>query len=387
MSSREKPRMAGLGRLRIKTVDLYVVRLFLASYLACFIIFAGFFIAIEFSFKFDRFMREDENIFSTLLKYNLAMIPTVFTNFMGPILTSAAGLFTVTLLNRNNEIQALKTNGMSTYRLLLPIFAMSFLLIGLTFYLQEVVLPGQRNSIRTALAISKSKLLEPETYYDSTNGLQIEVGQYSTTAQLGSMVKILELHQNAKAKRHLSAKRIEWMRTGPPGSEEGHWNLYEGSIQNWNNRGNLVLNNSSSGGERLKKEFAQRKLETTMRPIDLEASNREISYLSWKQLRSQFKRQSYHRHLAVKLHHHFAFPLAHILLLFLGLPFVLKLENRSIFLGLVASFLIGAAFYLVTSVCASIAIDGNYFSPTLAAWFPIMLFGALGLTLFDSIPT
>ena len=387
MSGREKPRMAGLGRLRIKTIDLYVVRLFLASYLACFIIFAGFFIAIEFSFKFDRFMREDENIFLTLLKYNLAMIPTVFTNFMGPILTSAAGLFTVTLLNRNNEIQALKTNGMSTYRLLLPIFVMSFLLIGLTFYLQEVVLPGQRNSIRTALAISKSKLLEPETYYDSTNGLQIEVGQYSTTAQLGSMVKILELHQNAKAKRHISANRIEWIRTGPLGSEEGYWNLYDGSIQNWNNRGNLLLNNASSGGERLKKEFAQRKLETTLRPIDLETSNREISYLSWKQLRSQFKRQNYHRHLAVKLHHHFAFPLAHILLLFLGLPFVLKLENRSIFLGLVASFLIGAAFYLVTSVCASIAIDGNYFSPTLAAWFPIMLFGALGLTLFDSIPT
>ena len=387
MSTQKKPRMAGLGRLRIKTIDLYVVRLFLAAYIACFVIFAGFFIAIEFSFKFDRFMREEGNIFATLLKYNLAMIPTVFTNFMGPILTSAAGLFTVTLLNRNNEIQALKTNGMSTYRLLLPIFFMSFLLIGLTFYLQEVVLPGQRNSIRTALAISKSRLLEPETYYDSTNGLQIEVGQYSTTKQLGSMVKILELHRNAKAKRQISANQIEWVETGPPGSEEGFWNLYDGSIQNWDDKGNLVVNTGSKDFRRLKEVFGEQKLETTLRPIDLEASNREISYLSWKQLRSQFQRQNYHRHLAVKLHHHFAFPLAHILLLFLGLPFVLRLENRSIFLGLVASFLIGAAFYLVTSVCASIAIDGNYFSPTLAAWFPIMLFGALGLTLFDSIPT
>ena len=133
MSTQKKPRMAGLGRLRIKTIDLYVVRLFLAAYIACFVIFAGFFIAIEFSFKFDRFMREEGNIFATLLKYNLAMIPTVFTNFMGPILTSAAGLFTVTLLNRNNEIQALKTNGMSTYRLLLPIFFMSFLPQGQNF--------------------------------------------------------------------------------------------------------------------------------------------------------------------------------------------------------------------------------------------------------------
>ena len=276
---------------------------------------------------------------------------------------------------------------MSVYRLLLPVFVISFLLIGLTFYLQEVVLPNHRDSIRTALAISRSKLLEPEAYYDSNHGLKIEVGQYSTTSQLGRMVRILERHANAKAKRQIDANRMEWVQTGPPGSEEGHWTLYDGSIQNWNMEGELVLNEGSKNFERLKKIFTRMQLETTLRPIDLEASNREISYLSWKQLQSQFKRPDYHRHLAVKLHHHFAFPLAHILLLFLGLPFVLKLENRSIFLGLVASFLIGAAFYLVTSVCASIAIDGNYFSPTLAAWFPIMLFGALGLTLFDQIPT
>ena len=387
MNEQNKPRMAGLGRMRIKTIDLYVTRLFLSAYIACFIIFAGFCVAIEFSFKFDRFMREEGNIFATLLNYNLAMIPTVFTNFMGPILTSAAGLFTVTLLNRNNEIQALKTNGMSVYRLLLPVFVISFLLIGLTFYLQEIVLPNHRDSIRTALAISRSKLLEPEAYYDSKHGLKIEVGQYSTTSQVGRMVKILERHANAKAKRQIDANQMEWVQTGPPGSEEGYWTLYDGSIQNWNMEGELVLNEGGKKFERLKKIFSRMKLDTTLRPIDLEASNREISYLSWKQLQSQFKRQDYHRHLAVKLHHHFAFPLAHILLLFLGLPFVLKLENRSIFLGLVASFLIGAAFYLVTSVCASIAIDGNYFSPTLAAWFPIMLFGALGLTLFDQIPT
>ena len=387
MSQQKKPRMAGLGKMRIKTVDLYVARLFLGAYIACFIIFSGFFVAIEFSFKFDRFMREEGNILSTLLKYNLAMIPTVFTNFMGPILTSAAGLFTVTLLNRNNEIQALKTNGMSVYRLLLPVFIISFLLIGLTFYLQEVVLPGNRESIRTALAISRSRLLEPEAYYDSRHGLRIEVGQYSTTAQIGRMVKILERHPNAKARRHINANQMKWVQTGPPESEEGFWTLYDGSIQKWDNEGDLMLNEDGRNFQRLKKVFAKMKLETTLQPIDLEASNREISYLSWKQLQSQFKRQDYHRHLAVKLHHHFAFPLAHILLLFLGLPFVLKMENRSIFLGLVASFLIGAAFYLVTSVCASIAIDGNYFSPTLAAWFPIMLFGALGLTLFDQIPT
>ena len=38
MSEQKKPRMAGLGRMRIKTVDLYVTRLFLSAYVACFIL-------------------------------------------------------------------------------------------------------------------------------------------------------------------------------------------------------------------------------------------------------------------------------------------------------------------------------------------------------------
>ena len=34
MNEQNKPRMAGLGRMRIKTIDLYVTRLFLSAYIA-----------------------------------------------------------------------------------------------------------------------------------------------------------------------------------------------------------------------------------------------------------------------------------------------------------------------------------------------------------------
>ena len=89
----------------------------------------------------------------------------------------------------------------------------------------------------------------------------------------------------------------------------------------------------------------------------------------------------------VRLHHHFAFPLSHIVLLFLGIPFVLNLRNRSSFVSLLASFAICALFFLVSSICMNIANQSAGLPPMLAAWLPVMLFGALGITLFDHLPT
>jgi lipopolysaccharide export system permease protein len=381
-------RSAGLGPWRLKTMDLYVARVFFLSWIACTVSFIGLFVVIEAFAKLDRFLKHEGGFFDTMFRYYGAMVPTIYTNYMGPILTSAAALFTMTLLNRHNEVQALKSAGVSVYRILAPIFVFAALFVGLTFWLQEVVLPNNRDSIRSALAISKSKPLEPEAYYDSENGLHIQVGQYSTTRRVGSIVKVSQRHQvNDKAKMQIDANQMEWVPDSPGNEEHGHWLLHDGSIQRWDEGGNLVVNSSAKNFERLKEFFPEMNLETTLRPIDLETSNKDISYLSWSQLRAQFRRQDYHRHLAVKLHHHFAFPMAHVLLLFLGLPFVLKLQNRSVFLGMAAAILIGASFYLVSSVCASIAIEGNYFSPTFAAWLPIMLFGALGFTLFDRMPS
>jgi len=368
-------------------MDWYVAKVFLISWVACAVSFIGLFVVIEAFSKLDRFLKQEGGLFGNLTSYYVAMVPTIYTNFLGPILTSAAALFTVTLLIRHNEIQALKSVGVSVYRILAPIFVMAALFVGLTFWLQEVMLPNHRESIRAALAMSKAKLLEPKAYFDSENGLHIQVGQYSTTQKVGNMIKISQRHENAKAKMQIDANQIEWIPDSPGDEEHGYWLLHDGSIQRWDDEGGLVINDSADKFERLKKFFPKKELETTLRPIDLETSNKDISYLSWKQLRSQFKRQDYHRHLAVKLHHHFAFPMAHVLLLFLGLPFVLKLQNRSVFLGVGAALLIGAAFYLVSSICASIAIEGQYFSPTFAAWLPIMLFGALGVTLFDRIPS
>ena len=204
---------------------------------------------------------------------------------------------------------------------------------------------------------------------------------------------MIYLHPNGKVREQVNAHRMEWVAaSGNSGGfgEEGSWMLLNGSVQRADEHGNLIVNASASSFERLKAPFKQRELQTSLRPIDLESSDLEISYLSWKELRTQFQRQPYHRHLAVKLHHHFAFPMwrAALPAALLGIPFVLRSGTRSAFLSIAMSIVICGLFFLTSSICMSVANHpSEILSATLAAWLPVMLFGALGMTFFDRLPT
>jgi lipopolysaccharide export LptBFGC system permease protein LptF len=315
------------------------------------------------------------------------MIPTVYASFMAPVLTLAAAMFTLTALNRQNEVTPLKAAGVSIYRVLAPIFILAAMLAAFTFYLQEKVIPRFKDPIRTALAVARARPLNPPPYFDTENGYLIRVKEYSTTRKIAHGVEITERFSNGKAMRQIDANQMEWAPETGKSGEDGTWVLHDGSIQQWDELGNLVVNASASKFERLKTFFRRMELKSCMRPIDLETSDLDISYLSSKDLKTQYQRQPEHRHLAVKLHHHFAFPFSHIILLFLGLPFVLHFENRSVFLGLLSCLGICALFFLVSSISMNIANHSEFFSPILAAWLPVMLFGSLGITLFDHLPS
>lgn len=372
---------------KMRTLDLYLVRTFVTAYAICLLSFLGLFVVIEAFAKLERFLRQDSPLPVTLARYYVAMVPTIFTNYLGPVLTAAAGMFTVTILNRHSELSAIKATGVSVYRILAPIFVLAGILTLFTFYLQEKVIPTHRSAIRTALAFSKGRPLEPDPFYDEENGLSIRVGTYSTTLQVATDVEILELYTDNKPKLKINARQMVWA-PGSGGSEaDGSWRLHGFSVQRWDENGSLITNEGREGIERLLSIHDEMALDTSLRPIDLETSDTEISYLSWNDLRKQYQRQPYHRHLAVKLHHHFAFPLAHFLLLLLALPLVLNLQSRSVLVGVGLAVLLSAAFYLLSSICMSIAQDSAYFSPILAAWLPVMLFGALGITFFDQLPT
>jgi lipopolysaccharide export LptBFGC system permease protein LptF len=83
----------------------------------------------------------------------------------------------------------------------------------------------------------------------------------------------------------------------------------------------------------------------------------------------------------VRLHNRLAMPLAPLVLLLLGIPFVAITQRQNLFVGVGACLLISTGYYVLVFLC----LDGGVrseISPALAGWLPPLVFGSLGFVLF-----
>jgi lipopolysaccharide export LptBFGC system permease protein LptF len=383
-----------------------MIKSFLISYAVCAVSFVTLYIAIEAFTKLNRFVPGGRSsffeivttFFGNLARYHSAMVPTIFANYMGPILTLSAAMFSLTFLNRGNEFTPVKAAGISIYRMLVPIFALALTFSGVTFVLQDWVIPELREPIRQALSLSRSDALQPDPFYDPIHNLHIKIERYDPFQKVAEGVIIENWNltsdrDSEQVNTFLDAQTMVWYQDADstPKHETGRWVVRDGSIQRYKAgwRGELIYNTEGSDFYRLKEPFDEKHLDTSLLPIDLETSDQDISYLSSAELISQYQRQPYHRHLLARLHHHFAFPLSHVILLLLGIPFVLNSRNRSFFLSLAVSFILCAGYFLVSSMALSLASDPGEHAlpPILASWLPNVLFGSLGLTIFVNMRT
>ncbi|MBI4586051.1 MAG: LptF/LptG family permease [Planctomycetes bacterium] len=381
--------------LLLRTFDRYLIRSFLFAYLICAVSFIGLYALVEAFTKVNRFipagLYSPIDIAGQFLgnfgQYLLAMVPTIYVNYMGPILTLAAAMFTLTQLNRTNEFTPIKACGISIFRAIVPIFFLAGGLAAWSFCLQEWVLPELREPIRRAMTLSRSGSIRPDPFDDPVYNLHLRAAQYVPDAKSASLITVIKWE--ADVKEVLDAEKMVWVPDpdSTPRKERGRWLIRNGSIQRWDKNRDLIINPNAKDFDRLKEPFQELWLESTLTPLDLETSDQDISYLSWRELREQASRLRSNRSFRVKLHHHFAFPFSHVILLFLGIPFVLNYQTRSFFLNLAVSFCLCAAYFFVSSMTLSLATDPGNLPPVVAAWLPNILFGSLGLTIFTNMRT
>jgi len=380
--------------LPVRTLDRYVIRQFTFAYLVCGTSIIGLFMVLEGLSKLGKFLNQDKNVILVLFHYFMATLPVYFSQYLAPVLTLIAAMFTVTLLNRSREIVPMKAAGISVARILAPFFLLATLFAGAQIGIQELILPNCKDLIRKGTSYGKKKgTIRPDAVKDSArNNLSIEVEMYDPQRKRGFGVEVYERHAShtseGDVKRYgyrkiFHATDIVW------NEETERWELREGWFHEWKPDGSPVIfsvNGTETNDDvttTLVRHFDNYELDTRIRPIDFESSDRDIPYLSYAELLGQYRRYTNRRHLEVKLHQRFAFPLANLILLLLGLPYVMR-SNRSVLIGVLVAIGIAAAYMLSTTICADLGNKGQL-PPAVAAWLPVLFFGALGFTLFDGM--
>jgi lipopolysaccharide export system permease protein len=362
----------------MSTIDRYLIRHLVVFYGICLASILGVFMVVDVLSNLDRLLSQG-SMLSALGDYLLATVPIAYYQ-IAPGTFLMAAMFTLSTLNKNNELLALKASGVSIYRILQPVIAASLVAVVIMAAVQEVVIPAESDNIRK---VGQDKPITSVVLADAEGDL-FRIARYFPYDKRMEEVVVTMFHENGA--KHLSIhagaavydeKEEEWILQDVRRYEHVEHDKH----------GTLMIAVDKKTGQRLPYVgMPEMRFPTDIVPSDIESVDRDVNYLTFSQLNSQYRRQKYLPHLRVKLHSRIASPLASFVLLLLGVPFALRTGRKAILLNVAVCIAVASAFFVVSFFFADMGADGRI-SPIAAAWLPVVMFTSLGLGLVETIRT
>ena len=368
--------------MRPLIIDRYLLRQFVQTFLICFCSLTGLYIVIDAFTNLEEFItysRDHGGLLSVMGTYYAYRALTFFDS-TSPIVTLIAAMFTVTWIQRHNELTALEAAGIPKSRIIKPLFATAIVIIGLKVANREVAIPAVRENLSynaQDLGGSRGKQLIPR--YDAETGVLLR----STGLTFANERRIDKPDFQLPEGLDRYGPRIV--------AAEAFYKPAEGDRPG----GYLMVGVSEPGGLDGEPSLALengRTVVLTRRDHDwLEpgqcfvASEVAFEYLAadsnWRQLSSTWeliqglrnRSLDYGAGERTAIHSRLVQPVLDLTLLFLGLPLVLSRSNRNVFLAIGMCLALVVAFMLVVFGC-NILGSGYWLEPSLAAWLPLMIF-------------
>ena len=369
----------------VKTIDRYVVRNFLFSYLVVLIGFLALAVVIDASMNLDEFMERIPGDLPALKRVTslmgmmgnwYAVRVLLFFQLLMPIITVVAAVVTVVMMKRRNEFVPLLASGVSVYRALWPVVFLTLLASGMGLANQELVLPRVAHRLvrRPDDPLGREAEAVGGGYTDQA-GNRISADTYVPFTKILNKV-VINGPPSEAGRMRIFADQAVW------NEPRQAWLLTSGKIQRFDQRdvGRPV---EKFGPDQPKAAFF---FETSLRPADVDRPKHWIQLSAQSELRRRILLRPEVPALRVELHRRYVIPLHAIVLLLLGLPLVLMQESKSVIVGLGVALVICLTYLGVQFVSEQMGSSGRL-APPLAVWLPIFLFGPVAIVLFDSIRT
>ena len=367
----------------MRIIDRYLLKQFLQVFFICFISLTGLYIVIDGFNNLDEFIEHSKaknaNLFAVIGEY-YAYGTLPFFEMTGGVLALISAMFTVTWIQRHNELTALQAAGIAKGRVVRPVLIAAALIAVLGAVNREFVIPRFREHLAhnaQNLGGASAKKLTPQ-YDNQTNVLLRGGATYANKQRIADpsfrLPETLDLYG-----KNLIAKNAYYL--PPEEGKPGGFLLTE--VQQ--PAGLINQKSLTIGGQPI---LLTPHDESWLKPDEcFIVSGVSFEQLSagatWRKLSSTWelsqslrnKSLHYGADVRVAIHSRVTQPLQDITLLFLGLPLVLARENRNMFLAIGLCVAIVLLFTAVVFTCRFLGANYfDYLSPSLAAWLPLMLF-------------
>lgn len=312
-----------------------------------------------------------------LLDYIRYRIPE-FIHYGLPVTALMAALLTLGLFTKFNEITAMKASGISVYRAVVPLVLMAVALGGLSFHIQENILPRSNkmaaevwNRINDAPARTysyetRSWVISPSgdrfynyTYYDPKT---------STFNRLS--IFDLDLTKWTITRRIFAAKAV---------LNGDTLHLEKGWVREFKDEAQVKY-----------KSWAALDLPPAEGKNLVLSEGKEPAHMTYGELRDYIRRVGSMGfdtvRFRVDLKAKVSFPFVALIMTLIGIPFAFAMGKRGALVGIGTGLTISILYWVTIGVFLSLGYVG-FLSPFLAAWGPNLIFGLIGLYLLFRLRT
>ncbi len=378
------------------------------AYVICFVALVGLYVVIDAFTNVDEFAEVSETtlqLFSNMGWYYLIKMSMFYDRLCG-VITMMAAIFTVTWMQKNNELLAMLAAGISTRRVIRPVLISSMLVSGIAVANQELIMPRIAEDLQKPPDDDSVRRVMVTTRHDSNDLTLSASGQadrrfktlfyFSATIPVTVAEELLEIQANQA--RYFppdsnTPLKDGWLlhnaRLVTPPTSDAHTNVLTklDSLEGFPMP--LIVTEDSA-------EYAKDAL-----PGDIYFLKSDLTFDAMTRSRQWYQfadtrelivalREMHNKpewvDIEVFLHSRMIRPLAALALLGISLPIVLGGQGRNMFVNLGLSLLTSGIFYASTFMSGYFGSNGAI-PATLAAWIPLFIFGTLAVARWDTIRT
>jgi LPS export ABC transporter permease LptF/LPS export ABC transporter permease LptG len=360
-----------------RLLDIYILRRFLLYFALIMGVFVFLFETFTFFELLDDIARHRVP-FLTVINYFRYLTPYLVYN-LAPLGALVSVLVTLGIMSKNNEIVAIKANGISLHRLIVPLLVAGLVLAGAMLLVDETYLP-YANQRQDALR-NQIKGRPPQTYTRPQRWIFGEHSKiynydlFSPLQRLFGGLSVVELDPvTFNIRRRIFATRAQWS------VSQKIWLLESGWVRDF----------SGSSITRFDQFNVQSFPELTEPPEYFNREVRQAFQMDWSELNRYIeglRRAGFDvANLTVQWHVKIAYPLIAPISMLLAIPFAFLVGARGALGGIAIGVAIGIGYWSVARLLEAMGGVGQL-PPFLAAWSPDFIFFFLGLYFFFKIPT
>ena len=348
--------------MTIQHLDKYITSSFIKKLFNILVVFVVIFLVVDIIDHIDKIL--DHNIsFMEISMLYIYSIPQ-YINIGFPMAILIATVMTFTVLQKNNELTALKASGVSIYRLTIP-----FIIIGLLsslgmFYFENIIVT-QSTSLKLDL---EKKYFKKVKKNKANNDIIIQLDQdrvisidkFDHRTKIAKNISIQQFQDNIMISR-LDAKEMEWI--------NNYWLAKEIIYRNFNDEGIFFMRADSALSINL----------NTMDLIEINTKPEEMNYWALKTFIFRLKNNGKEfKKWLVDLHFKTAFAFSNILMVLFGISLSIRKPGNNLLASLGLSIFVIFIYYIMIKTGQTMGYKG-IIPPLLSVWIPNITFLIFGL--------